>query len=196
MRKFLKIAIADDEPEILADLAETLEELGHQVAIRAGDGKELLAGCRQQEVDLVITDIKMPELDGLSAVEEIRKFRPVPIIILSAFHDDDLLSRALKEHVMAYLVKPIQMSSLQTSIELAVQRFREFQALQSQAINLQQALEDRKIIERAKGILMERAKLSEPDAFRRLQLLSSQKNKKMVEIAQSIVDAELAFRIE
>lgn len=194
MTEPLKIAIADDEPEILADLAETLEELGHVVVIKACDGEELLNAFRVQEVDLVITDIKMPEMDGLAAIEAIRKIRPVPIVILTAFHDDELLSKALKEPVMAYLVKPIQVESLQTSIKLAAQRFKEFQALQDQADDLKQALEDRKVIERAKGILMERAQLSEPDAFRRLQMLSSQKNKKLVEVARDIVDADAAFR--
>lgn len=194
MSASLKIAVADDEPEILADLAETLAELGHEVLIQANDGEQLLDAFRQHEVDLVITDIKMPGIDGLAAIEEIRKIRPVPIVILSAFHDDELLSRALREQVMAYLVKPIQVESLQTSIALAMQRFKEFQALQNQADNLKQALDDRKVIERAKGILMERAELSEPDAFRRLQLLSSQRNKKLVEVAREIVDADAAFR--
>lgn len=194
MKTSLRIAIADDEPEIMDDLAETLEELGHHVVIRAGDGVELLAAFREQDADLVITDIKMPGLDGLRAVEEIRKIRPVPIVILSAFHDEELLSKALKEQVMAYLVKPIQVESLETSIQLAVQRFQEFQALKEQADNLKQALEDRKMIERAKGILMERAELSEPDAFRRLQLLSSRKNRKLVDVARDIVDADAVFR--
>lgn len=194
MRTPLNIAIADDEPELLADLAETLEELGHHVVIKASDGHQLLDAFRDQPVDLVITDIKMPGMDGLTAVEEIRKIRAVPIVILSAFHDDELLSKALKEQVMAYLVKPIQVESLQTSIKLAAQRFKEFQALQDQADDLKQALEDRKMIERAKGILMERAQLSEPEAFRRLQLLSSQKNRKLVELARDIVDADAAFR--
>jgi response regulator NasT len=192
----LRIAVAEDEPELIADLEETLQELGHKVVIRVGDGAALLKEFQEIEVDLVITDIKMPVMDGLAAIEQIRSIRPVPVIILSAFHDEDFLNRALKEHVMAYLVKPIQTQTLQMSIELAMQRFREFLALQAEADNLKHALEDRKIIERAKGILMDRANLSEPDAFRRLQLLSSQKNKKMVEIAQTIVDAELAFRPE
>jgi len=194
MKTPLRIAVADDEPEILDDLAETLEELGHRVVIKADDGDRLLTAFRKEDVDLVITDIKMPGMDGLQAIEEIRKVRPVPIVILSAFHDDDLLSKALKEQVMAYLIKPIQVESLQTSVQLAVQRFKEFQALQDQADDLKQALEDRKVIERAKGILMERAELSEPDAFRRLQLLSSQKNRKLVEVARDIVDADAVFR--
>lgn len=194
MDRSLKIAIADDEPEILTDLAETLEMMGHCVLIRAADGQKLVDDFHNSDAELIITDIKMPGLDGLAAIEEIRIIRPVPFVILSAFHDDELLARALKEQVMAYLVKPIQVESLQTSIKLAVHRFKEFQSLQDQADNLKQALEDRKVIERAKGLLMERAELSEPDAFRRLQLLSSQKNKKLVEIARDIVDADAAFR--
>lgn len=196
MKTSLRIAVAEDEPELIADLEEILQELGHEVVISVGDGAALLKAFQETQVDLVITDIKMPVLDGLTAIEQIRSIRPVPVIILSAFHDEEFLNRALKEHVMAYLVKPIQIQTLQMSIELAMQRFREFQALQTESDNLKHALEDRKIIERAKGILMDRANLSEPDAFRRLQLLSSQKNKKMVEIAQTIVDAELAFRLE
>ena len=194
MSKCLKIAIAEDEPDLRQDLQETLQELGHQVVIAARDGNELVEQYRDHEVDLVITDIRMPHCDGLSAMEKIRKIRSVPIVILSAFHDDDLLERAKKESVMAYLVKPIQVDSLQTSIELAVQRFKEFQALQAQTQNLQQALDDRKVLEKAKGVLMQRAKLSEPEAFRRLQLLSSQKNQKMISIAQSIIDADKAFQ--
>lgn len=196
MKTSLRIAVAEDEPELIADLEEILQELGHEVVISVGDGAALLKAFQETQVDLVITDIKMPVMDGLTAIEQIRGIRPVPVIILSAFHDEELLNRALKEQVMAYLVKPIQIQTLQMSIELAMQRFREFLALQAEADNLKHALEDRKIIERAKGILMDRANLSEPDAFRRLQLLSSQKNKKMVEIAQTIVDAELAFRPE
>ncbi len=189
----LKIAIADDEPEILADLEETLVELGHTVAVRARNGVELVDQCHNNPPDLVITDIKMPVKDGLQAISEIRQHHPVPIVILSAYHDSDLIKRALDEHVLAYLVKPVNDESLQTSIELAVRRFKEFQALQSQTADLQQALEDRKVIERAKGVLMKRAELSEADAFRRLQLLSSQKNKKMIEIARAIIEAEEAF---
>jgi response regulator NasT len=194
MKTSLNIAIAEDEPELRTDLEETLHELGHRVAISAADGESLVEAFRSTTVDLVITDIKMPGLDGLSAAEQIRAIRPVPIIILSAFHDEAIVERALKEHVLAYLVKPIQVKSLQTSIEIAVRRFKEFQSLQEQAAGLQQALEDRKIIERAKGILMERAELSEPDAFRRLQLLSSQKNQKLVDVARRIVDADSFFQ--
>jgi response regulator NasT len=194
MKKSLRIAIAEDEPELLADLAETLAEFGHDVVAAVTSGRDLIERCRETSPDLVITDIKMPDMDGLEAAKNIREIRPTPIVIVSAYHDQEFVDRALKEHVLAYLVKPLSDQSLKASITLARQRFKEFQALQEQAANLQQALDDRKIVERAKGILMERAGLSEPDAFKRLQLLSSQKNKKMIDIARTIVEAEQAFQ--
>jgi response regulator NasT len=194
MSESLRIAIAEDEPELLADLEESLAEFGHEVVATAANGAELVERCRETAPDLVITDIKMPGMDGLQAAEQIRKLRPTPIVIISAFHDQEFVDRALKEHVLAYLVKPLNDHSLKASIALAMQRFQEFRALQEQTADLQQALEDRKQVERAKGILMQRAGLSEPDAFRRLQLLSSQKNRKMVEIARIIVEAEQAFQ--
>jgi len=174
MSQSLKIAIAEDEIDLRTDLEETLQELGHQVVISAGTGRELIDQMDNALVDLVITDIRMPDVDGLTAIEQICALKPVPVVIITAFNDN--------------------VKSLQTTIKLAAQRFREFQALQAQTSNLQQALDDRKIIERAKGILMDRAELSEPDAFRRLQLLSSQKNQKMIDVAHSIVEADSAFR--
>ena len=193
MDKPLRIAIAEDEPELLIDLEETLLEFGHEVVVKAKNGAELVDRCREAAPDLIITDIKMPDMDGLEAASRIRAIRPTPVVIVSAYHDQEFIDRALKEHVLAYLVKPLSDQSLKTSIALAMQRFKEFEALQKQTADLQQALEDRKIVERAKGILMKRAGLSEPDAFRRLQMLSSQKNKKMIEIAQTIVEADQAF---
>jgi len=195
MSESLRIAIADDEEELLADLEETLREFGHEVVVQAKNGQELVAGCRKTAPDLVITDIKMPDMDGLEAAAQICQEKPLPFVILSAYHDPIFVERAIKEHVLAYLVKPLSDQSLKTSITLAMRRFKEFNALHEQAANLQQALEDRKTIERAKGILMTRAQMSEQDAFRRLQLLSSQKNRKMIEIAHSIVEAEEACKL-
>lgn len=190
MNAALRIAIAEDEPEVLADLEETLAELGHNVVAAVGTGRELVAACRDACPELVITDINMPDMDGLAAAGEIRGIRPTPVIIVSAYHDQEFLDRAMQEHVLAYLIKPIGSETLKTSIVLAMQRFREFLALQEQAASLSQALEDRKLIERAKGILMQRAGLNEPDAFRRLQTQASRKNRKLVDIARTIVEAE------
>lgn len=189
----LRIVVAEDEPEVLADLEEMLTEIGHQVVAGVPDGKALVEACVEFSPDLVVTDIKMPDMDGLEAAEQIRAVGPTPFVITSAYHDQEFIDLALKQHVLAYLIKPINEQTLKTSIDLAQQRFKEFEALQEQTSNLQQALEDRKLVERAKGILMKRADLNEPDAFRRLQLLSSQKNKKMVEITRTIVEADEAF---
>ncbi|MCA9039455.1 MAG: response regulator [Planctomycetaceae bacterium] len=195
MTDSLRIAIADDDPEQLLDLEETLNGFGHQAIIKASTGEQLVEECHKEPPDLIITDIRFPGIDGLEAVAHCRDDHPVPIVILSAFHTSELMDRAIKEHVMAYLVKPANEESLEAAIELAMQRFKEFRALQLESESLRQALEDRKVIERAKGILMSRTKLSEKDAFKRLQLLSSQKNIKLIEIAKTIIEAEDAFNI-
>jgi len=194
MTEALRVAIAEDEQEVLLDIRETLEQLGHQPVIVVQDGQSLVAECRETTIDLIITDIRMPELDGLQAVEQIRQFHDVPVILISAFHDQNLVNQALEKQILVYLVKPIRTADLETSIQMAVQQHKEVQALKEQAANLEQALEDRKIIERAKGVLMQRTNLNEADAFRRLQELASEKHQKMVKIAQSILDAEDAFR--
>ena len=194
MTESLRIAIAEDEPELLADLGETLAEFGHTIVATAANGRVLVERCCETTPELVITDIKMPDMDGLEAARKIRSIRPTPVVIVSAFPDDRFVKPALEEHVLAYLVKPLNPHSLKAPIALAMQRFREFQVLREQAADLHQALEDRKFIERAKGILMQRAQLTEPDAFKRLQLLSSQKNKKMADVARMLVEADSAFQ--
>lgn len=193
MTKALRIAVADDEPEMREYLQETLSLLGHELTCAVATGRELLEHCQESPPDLIITDIKMPDKDGIDASMEICRKHPLPVILVSAYHDQDLVDRALADHVLAYLVKPIKQADLETAIALVMRRFKEFHALQQQADDLRQALEDRKIVERAKGVLMNRAGLSEPDAFRRLQKLSSEKNRKMVEIARTIVEADEAF---
>jgi response regulator NasT len=193
MTERLQIAIADDEPEMRDYLQETLGVLGHQVVSIAETGKELAQQCQTSPPDLVITDIKMPDMDGIAAATEVCRERPIPVILVSAYHDPELIERALTGHVLAYLIKPIKQADLETAIALAMRRFKEFVALGQQADDLRQALEDRKIIERAKGILMKRVGLHESAAFRRLQKLSNEKNQKMVQIARQILVAEEAF---
>lgn len=190
----LKVAVADDERDMRSWFEETLSVLGHHVTIAAETGRQLVEHCAGSPPDLVITDIKMPDMDGIEAANLLgHQEHPVPVILVSAYHDDSLIERAVNNHVLAYLVKPIKQADLETSIALVMRRFQEFRALQTQAENLQQALESRKIVERAKGILMRRANLSEEDAFHRLQKLSNEKNVKMVEIARMIVTAEEAM---
>lgn len=189
----LRIVAADDEPDMRDFFVKVLAHLGHDVIAVAADGVELVGKCRELDPDLIITDIVMPNMDGVEALRAIGQERPVPGIIVSAHHDDELVRRALHEQVLAFLVKPITMEDLQPAIALAMQRNREFEALHAQAEDLKQALEDRKLLERAKGILMARTDLTEPEAFRRLQLLSSSQNRKMVEVARMIVTADQAF---
>jgi two-component system, response regulator PdtaR len=150
--------------------------------------------CRTTRPDLVITDVKMPTLDGIDAAAQIYRDNPLPVILVSAYHDAALIERAEADHVMAYLVKPIKQADLEPAIALAMRRFEQFQELRREAADLRQALEDRKIIERAKGLLMKKTDLDEPAAFRRLQKLASEKNLKLVEIARMIVTADEAFQ--
>lgn len=195
MANALRIAVADDEPEMREYLQETLSLLGHKVICAVASGGELVEQCQKSTPDLVITDIKMPEKDGIEASLELCKVHPLPVILVSAYHDAELVDRAIADHVLAYLVKPIKQADLETAIALVMRRFKEFQALHQQAEDLRQALEDRKMVERAKGILMARAGLKEADAFRRLQKLSSEKNRKMADIARTIVEADEAFGV-
>src|SRR5439155_14495080 len=137
--------------------------------------------CRTAGPDLVITDIKMPDMDGIDAAIQIYLERPVPVILVSAFHDAELIARAEADHILGYLVKPIKQADLEPAIALAMRRFEQFEALRKEAAGMKQALEDRKVIEKAKGLLMKKAGLDEADAFRRLQRLASDKNKKLIE---------------
>jgi len=193
MSSSLRIAVADDEPRMREYYREALARMGHEVAVAASTGRELVDGCRTARPDLVLTDIKMPDLDGIDAAVEIGKGDPAPIILVSAYHDDDLLERARGGHVFGFLVKPIKQDDLKAAIAIAMQRFDQFRALRDEAGGLRQALEDRKLIERAKGILMKKAGVDEEEAFRRLRRLARDNNQKLVEVARMIFKAEAAF---
>lgn len=194
MSRSLRIVIADDEADLRDYLQETLSVLGHAVVGVATTGQELVEKARATQPDLVVTDIKMPELDGIDAAIEICRDGPIPIILVSAYHDDELLSRASESHVLAYLVKPIEKQDLGTAISIVMRRFEQFQDLRREAADLRQAMEDRKIIERAKGILMQRAGISEDEAYRRLNKAARDGNRKLRDVAQEILTAEDLFR--
>jgi two-component system, response regulator PdtaR len=193
MTRSLKIAVADDELDMRDYFQQILPVLGHQVIAVAKDGRELVELCRTARPDLVITDIKMPDMDGIDAASQIYRNGPVPVILVSAYHDPEFIRRAEADHILAYLVKPIKQADLEPAIGIAMRRFEQFQALRKEATDLKQALEDRKVIEKAKGILMKKTNLDEHDAFRRLQKLASDKNRKLIEIAQMILTAEEAL---
>jgi response regulator NasT len=194
MSRGLRIAVADDERDLRDFFREFLPPLGHTVVGTASDGRELIDLCRKEQPDLIIADIKMPDTDGIDAARVVHRERPVPVILVSAYHDTELLARAEAEHVLAYLVKPIKAADLAPAIGVAMKRFDEFQALRQEADDLRQALEDRKVIERAKGVLMKRAGLDEADAFRRMQKLASEKSRKLADIAAMILVAEEAVQ--
>lgn len=190
----LRIAVAEDERDTREFFQELLERLGHEVVATAASARELVERCHAVHPDLVLTDIKMPDRDGIEAAMEINRERQVPVILVSAHHDTELLVRSGQAPVMAYLIKPIKEADVKTALYLAMLRFEHFQKLVQEAASLRQALEDRKVIERAKGLIMKRARLDEPEAFRRLQKLASDRNLKMVEFAHMIVTADEAFQ--
>jgi AmiR/NasT family two-component response regulator len=147
----------------------------------------LVAACQEHRPDLIITDIRMPDGDGLQAAKQVASQRFTPVILFTAFHDSAILEQAADAHVFAYLVKPIDQSQLESAIAIAWQRFEEFERLRQQASDLRQALDDRKVIERAKGILMKQRHMDEDQAFRKLQKMSRDENRKLAEVAKMIV---------
>lgn len=193
MGRSLRIAIAEDEPDMQEYLCTILPHMGHSVCSVASTGRELVEQVLGGSPELVITDIKMPVLDGIEAARQIYEQMPLPIILVSAHYERELLRRVEEDFIQAYLVKPIKQEELAPAIALANRRFEQFQALRKEAASLRQALEDRKQIEKAKGILMKKTSLDEDQAFRRMQKLASEKNLKLLEIARSILMAEEAF---
>jgi response regulator NasT len=190
----LRIAVADDDRDIREYLEEVLPRLGYEVVASAGNGLDLADQVRRIKPDLVITDIRMPDMDGIELSKEINRDRQVPVILLSAHYDNELVRRAASDHIMAYLIKPITEADLKTAVPVAMLRFRHFMALANEAASLRQALEDRKLIEKAKGILMRRLRIDEEDAFRRLRMLASSQNRKLVEVGREVVSADEVFR--
>ena len=164
MNPTLRIAIADDEPDMRDYFQDVLPRLGHTVVAVAENGRELVEKCRTAQPDLVITDIKMPELDGIDAAIQVYHERPVPVILVSAHHDAALIERAEMDNIMSYLVKPIKQAELAPTIAIAVHRFENFMTMRQEAADLRQALADSKVTERAKGIQMKKGKLDEPEA--------------------------------
>ena len=193
MNQSLRIAVAEDEPRMREFYKEVLPLLGHQVMCLAQTGKELVDHCRTARPDLIITDIKMPDMDGIDACREICKDETIPVILVSAHDDAEFLARAAENQVLAYLIKPIKRQDLQPAIHIAVRRSEEFKTMRKESSDLRQALQDRKQIERAKGILMKRAKLDEAAAFQRLQKTARDSNRKLVDVAEMILTAEQAY---
>ncbi len=183
-----RVVIAEDEALIRMDLAEMLGEQGYEVVGEAGDGARAVELAEQHRPDLVILDVKMPVLDGIAAAERIAAQRIAPVVILTAFSQRDLVERARDAGAMAYLVKPFSASDLVPAIEMAVSRFAEVHALEQEVADLQERLETRKAVDRAKSVLQSRLGLSEPDAFRWIQKTAMDLRLSMRQVAQGVVD--------
>ncbi|HUV06044.1 MAG TPA: response regulator [Armatimonadota bacterium] len=183
----LRILIADDESIIRLDLKKILESMGHKVVAKASDGKTALALARKNKPDLAILDIKMPQMDGLEAAKIITEEKICPVLLLTAYSQQDLIDRAKEAGVFAYLVKPFKEADLLPAIEIAISRYREMQALEEEVGSLQDKLETRKLVDRAKGILMDKRGMKEQEAFRWIQLQSMNTRKTMREIAEAII---------
>jgi response regulator NasT len=186
----LRVLVADDESLRVMSLKGQLESIGHRVIAEAANGKEAVSLAHELKPDLAILDIKMPEMDGIEAAKEITQERPIPIILLTAFSEKELAERAAEANVSSYLMKPVSEHDLLPAIALAVSRYKEFQALHREVDDLREALETRKLVERAKGILMRRLNLTEEEAFRRMQRRSQNENKKLGDIANAIITAD------
>lgn len=189
MKDRLRILVADDEAIRVMTLRTQLRALGFEVVAEATTGRQAVELAERCEPDLAILDIKMPELDGISAARAIVARRPIPVVLLTAYSEPELVERATEAGVFAYLIKPVSEEDLLPTILLARARFEEFRLLRQEVSDLREALEARKVIERAKGILMKRLGISEAEAFRRMQVQSQKENKKLVEIARAIVTA-------
>jgi response regulator NasT len=187
-----RIVIAEDEAIIRLDLKETLEEEGYEVVGETGRGDEAVALVKSLEPDVAILDIKMPGLDGLSAAREITAERRAAVLILTAFSQRDLIEQARDAGALAYLVKPFQRSELIPAVEVAIGRFQELKALAEQASSLEDQLETRKIVDRAKGNLMDGHQLSEGDAFSFIQRTAMRERITMKAVAEQILAGELA----
>ncbi|HOK53254.1 MAG TPA: response regulator [Armatimonadota bacterium] len=185
----LKVIIADDESIIRLDLKKVLEEMGHTVIGEAADGQKALELTRTLRPDIVILDIKMPVMDGLDAAKAIAEEKIAPVVLLTAYSQSDLIDRAKEAGVFGYLVKPFKESDLMPAIEIAISRYLEMGELEAQVGDLQSKLETRKIVDRAKGILMDKYGLKESEAFRRIQQQSMNTRKSMREIAEAVIIA-------
>lgn len=180
-----RILIADDEPLIRIDLTESLEGLGHEVVAQARDGREALILIRQTNPDVVVLDIKMPHRSGIDLAKEIAN--KYPVILLTAYSDKHLIEQAKDAGVMAYLSKPFTMENLAPAIALSVKHFVERSSLTHKVAKLQEELETRKLVESAKGLLMESESLTEAQAYQKMRQMSMNKNKTLKEVAQAII---------
>ena len=185
----LKAVIAEDEQLTRTIIRARLEKLGHTVIAEAGDGAQAIEAARNHNPDVIIMDIKMPVMDGIEAARRILNETPCAILFLSSFNEQELVEQASETGALAYLMKPFRKEDLAPALEMAVRRYRQIASQSKEIDELKDTLETRKLIERAKGILMDRHRMSEEEAFKRIHFQARNQNKKMREIAQSIITA-------
>jgi AmiR/NasT family two-component response regulator len=188
----IRVIIADDESIIRMDLREMLTNLGYLIVGEVGDGRSAVNLSRELRPDIVIMDIKMPDMDGIEAAKLLTEEKIAPVLLLTAFSQRDLIERAKEAGVAGYIVKPFRESDLAPAVEVALARFAELNALEKEVGDLQTALETRKLVDRAKGILMDTQGLTEAEAFRRIQKMSMNTRRPMKEVAEAIIIAHQA----
>lgn len=182
-----RLIVVDDDPFIVRDLKETLAELGYLVVGTAGDGKSAVNLARQLKPDAVIMDIRMPDMDGIDAAKILTEERVAPVILVTGYSEKNLVQRAQDAGVIAYITKPYRPQDLSPQIEVGIARFREFESLRKENETIKETLETRKLVDRAKGILMTTQGLSEGDAFRKIQKMSMDTRRPMKDIAQALI---------
>ena len=182
-----RVVIAEDEALIRLDLAEMLGEEGYDVVGQAGDGERAVELAEELRPDLVVLDVKMPKLDGISAAQRIAEKRIAPVVILTAFSQRELVERARDAGAMAYLVKPFSKNDLVPAVEMAVSRFAELQMLEAEVADLTERLETRKMVDRAKGVLQQQLDLSEPESFRWIQKTAMDLRLSMRQVAEGVI---------
>jgi response regulator NasT len=182
-----RIIIAEDDTLIRMDLKEELQRQGYLVIGDVGDGESAVNLTRELRPDLVVMDIRMPQMDGIAAAEALTREELAPVVLLTAFSDQELIERAQEAGVVHYVTKPWKQSDLKPAIEIALNRFQEYRSLQGKVKDLEDRLATRKVVERAKGLLMQKQGLTEQEAFRRIQKLSMNNRKSMREVAEAIL---------
>ncbi len=188
----VRIIIADDESIVRMDLREMLTNLNYLVVGEVGDGQSAVNLARELKPDVMLMDIKMPDMDGIEAAKILTEEQIAPVVLLTAYSQKDLVDRAKEAGVVGYLVKPFREADLMPAIEVALSRFNEFKQVRQEVADLQNALETRKLVDRAKGILMDVQGLDEQEAFRRIQKMSMNTRKPMKEVAEAIILAHKA----
>lgn len=188
--KGLRIIVAEDETLVALSIIAQLKEIGYQVVGDATDGMEALDLCEKQQPDLVILDINMPRLNGIQAAKIIKERWQIPVVIVSGYSDEKLITEAVEAGVFSYLIKPVTKQNLAPAIEVALKKYSDFCQAIKETNHLRQMLEERKLIERSKGILMAKQQLTEVEAMRKLQKLSNDRNMKLADLAREVIAAD------